>query len=309
MSRSVLKQQVRFAGLIWKEEDERSRQGQSRRKLRKIHKKEQAKMVHRTSDEQAEYDEKQTRNAFHILKDANLATYIVKACALDSNTLEFLICFLYLLLKINVDAENVAEGLKAFRDSTCTYDKIKVPGKANLLLFWRTKVIRTNFFFDPSVDPSSTDTDEGEKATEAFWATQKPGLRKDFNGLPKALKDHAAAFYPRLQRAVDESPAVAASSSHDESKDTTLDPKSSSGEKGDPKSSSGEKSEAGTAVTSTHAAAPAQAQGGGESPGAGAEGSGKRKGSSSSNNKPPKKKAAAVPSTIQRSPRRIKSQA
>lgn len=180
-SRSVLKQ-VHFAGLSWKEEEERSRRGASQRRLRKTFKKNNRngnrpimsteKKWKRDEVDQNEYDVKQKRR-FQILKERKVEEEIINICENEDDAGPGLLLRAFLQVDMGIKKGTFQEMLAQFRNDPRAFSK-----KLTQFYFsnFTDKKIFERFFTAPmaliSHPPMKIKTQMRERRTWTCWTTK-----------------------------------------------------------------------------------------------------------------------------------------
>ena len=258
-SRSALKQ-VHFAGLSWKEEEERSQRGVSHRRLRKIVKIRNRAVVSskeegwkRDEKDQEEYDESQLKRAFDMLKEPKVANHILYICIENTTAWSFLRGF---LKGIDLPATTLSKMLGRFREDERSLETIVADECAKNILFsfCRTKAFRAFFLNPPGVELSATDTEEEHNYRLAFLKElEDDGKKQELEKLPGILRD-----YYSTSKVAEDSQATAPGgggifpSKSKDSEPTVDPPATSSSEKEDVK----EAAEVGTQVATVSARPP-----------------------------------------------------
>jgi hypothetical protein len=150
--------------------------------------------MHRNEADRNEYEAKETRWIFDILKEKGCAKYIIFACTKSPVAMSFLLFFLK-SVGIDDDKQAVGQALQSFRDDKdITLEWIRRDESRNeyLHIFWRVKAIRENFVLPELL--SSTDTDEERRGQTAARALEVPGMVEGYDGLPAELQKLVANF-------------------------------------------------------------------------------------------------------------------
>ena len=178
----------------WKEGEEK------KTRLKKLvwkQKRKAAVNMIRNKEEAEDYQRKETRWIFDILKEERCAKYIIYACTRRNQLALSLLQAALSSVGIYLTSEQpLPVALAQFRsDETITFDSIMKDEDKNLVFhsFWRMKIIRGQFQI-PGQHLSSTDTDEEKRGQGAARSLEEPGMVEGFAGLSTELQNLVANY-------------------------------------------------------------------------------------------------------------------